>query len=273
MTQFTTFSKNGIILPISDATVSLFNIEYSYGYGVYETLKVRNRVLYFVDQHIGRLEHSAKELEIAIPYSLREIKQFLTTFVNQLDTDACNIKMLLIGGEQTTLYIFASAPLFPDRKLYKDGAKLISYTYERLFPTAKTLNMLPSYLAYKKAKTVGAYDALLIDKKGIILEGTRTNVYLVKNNTIYRAPEHRVLEGVTFLTLARVAEKYHIPIMEKEIYLSDLPSYEGMFITSTSTKIMPVRNINTFSFSIISPFILQLIKQYETFLEECNGNL
>jgi branched-chain amino acid aminotransferase len=266
MSEF--FSKNGQILPISEATISLLNIEYSYGYGVYETLKVRNRKIYFVDMHLERLEYSAKVIGIVIPFSKTDIKNFLNQLVNKIDAESCNLKILVIGGKETTLSIFASAPLFPDKKLYKTGASMISYTYERLFPTAKTLNMLPSYIAYKKAQEKNCYDALLIDKDGAILEGTRTNFCLLKGKTIFRAPIGKVLEGVTFLTLTDVARAAGFEVKEAEIHIHDLKNYDGAFLTSTSTKIMPVIQINDFKFAHISPELKELMAVYDTFLEK-----
>lgn len=265
MSQFQIFSQNGVILPIEDAHVSLLNIEYSYGYGVYETLKVRNKKLYFIEYHIERLEHSAKTLEISLPFSNQTIQTFLVDFVSQLQTDSCNIKIVLIGGLEPVLYMFASAPLFPEKKLYTQGASMITYVYERPFPTAKTLNMLPSYIAYKKAKEHGCYDALLIDKQGILLEGTRTNFCTVKEKTIFRAPYERVLEGVTFLTLSTVAKREGFAIVEKEIPIGDITNYDGAFITSTSTKIMPIRQIDTTTLQIPDT-IRNLMRAYESML-------
>jgi branched-chain amino acid aminotransferase len=273
MSDFPTFSKNGVILPTTQATVSLMDIEYSYGYGVYETLKVRNNIVYFVDQHIERLNHSAVVIGIPLPFPPEKIKHFLTEYRESLQTPACNIKILVIGGKNPTLNIFASAPLFPDRKLYARGARLITYNYERLFPTAKTLNMLPSYLAYKKAKEQQCYDALLLDHNRIILEGTRTNFCLVKNHSILRAPRDRVLGGVTFLTLEHVAKDAEFTVTEDEISINDINKYDGAFITSTSTKIMPVATIDHFSFPKIPDTIKTLMYAYDAFLDTCNGVL
>lgn len=272
-TTYSLFSKNGQILPASEAVVSLFNIEYSYGYGVYETLKVRKGILYFVDQHLERFAHSANVLEIPLPFPPSKIKQFLSDLIKAISVKSCNIKMLLIGGNEPTVYIFASAPLYPDRKLYKQGCQLLSYEYERLFPTAKTLNMLPSYIAYKKAKQQGCYDALLTDHQSIVLEGTRTNFYLVKDLTIFHAPSKRILEGVTFLSLLNVAKNQGFSFVEKETRLSEILDHDGAFITSTSSKIIPVRNVDTFSFNAIPNSITKLIKAYDQFLNTCNGIL
>lgn len=269
--QFPLFSKNGEILPIEQAVIPLNNIEYSYGYGVYESLKVRNGTLYFVTEHVERLQQSAKIIGIVHTFKSKEIEQFIKDLVAKTPVESFNIKVLLIGGKEPQLYIQALAPLFPDRKLYAHGAKTITIEYERPYPNAKTLNMLPSYLAYRKAKEAGAYDALLINKTGHIIEGTRTNFFTIKDSILYTAPVSEVLEGVTRQTVIAVAKKNGLKLEEKDIPLSKLQAYDGAFLTSTSTKIMPIREIDGFTWPNIPEKVKDLINQYDTFLEESKG--
>ena len=63
------FSKNGELLPVSEATIPLDNIEFTYGFGVYENIKIRNRILYFAEKHCQRLLHSAKYIGITTKLS------------------------------------------------------------------------------------------------------------------------------------------------------------------------------------------------------------
>lgn len=269
--QFQFFSKNGQILPIEQAVIPLSNIEYSYGFGVYETLKVRHGILYFVDQHVERLFHSAEVIGLTHQFTKEQVKQYIQELVAKLSTDACNIKMLLIGGQEPQLFIQALAPLFPDRKLYSEGAKTITVEYERLYPNAKTLNMFPSYMAYKKAKAAGCYDALFINRQGNIIEGTRTNFFALKVNVLYTPPLKEVLEGVTRQTVIAVAEKNGFKLVEDDIPLDKIGEFDGAFLTSTSSKIVSIAQIDDFTFPEIPQALKELIKLYDVFLEESNG--
>lgn len=268
--QFPLFSKNGEILPIEQAVVPLNNIEYSYGYGVYESLKVRKGVLYFVKEHAARLMQSAEIIGITHPYKVKDIEQYIQDLVAKTPVESFNIKMLLIGGREPQLYIQALKPLFPDRKLYSQGAKTVTVKYERPYPNAKTLNMLPSYLAYKKAKAAGAYDALLINSKGNIIEGTRTNFFAIRGSILYTAPVEEVLEGVTRQSVIAVAKKNGFKLEEKDIPLAKLNDYDGAFLTSTSSKIVPINQIDEFSWQSIPEKLKELIKYYDTFLDTYN---
>jgi branched-chain amino acid aminotransferase len=272
--KFSFFSQNGAILPIEKAVVPIENIEYMYGFGVYESMKVRHSLLYFVDQHIERLLQSAKLIELEHNFNALQIKTYIQELVQQLQIEACNIKMLLIGADNPAdvqLYIIPLAPLYPDRKLYKQGAKLITVNYARWYPKAKSLNMLPSYLAYRKAKKQDCYDGLLIDNEQNILEGTRTNFFAIKGKHIVMPPLEKVLEGVTLMTVLYVAKKQGYTIQEEDIPLTSLPEYGGAFLTSTSSKIIPISQINDICFATIASEIKELMKSYNSFLDECNG--
>lgn len=263
---FKYFSLNGIIKPIKKAIISFNNIEYCYGYGVYESLKVRKGVLYFVDQHAERLLHSAIVIGLEHKFTKTYIKKKIIELVQKLEQDSYNIKLLLIGGNEPSFTILPLAPLYPNRKFYKKGVSLIVEKYERKYPTAKTLNMLGSYIAYKKAKEAGCYDALLIDNKGIVLEGTRTNLCFVKGKKIYHVPLSRMLLGVTLMTLKPIAISLGLEFVEKEFSVNSIAKFDGGFLTSTSSKILPIRKIGQVEYPEIHSSIKGLMRSYNDYL-------
>lgn len=280
--RFNTFSKNGQILPQEQATIPLANIAYQYGFGVYETLKVRNNILYFVDQHIDRLITSAELLGLTHFFSKSDIIKYIQNLIddlvntNETPTFSCNLKMLLIGAtrnEDVQLFIIPLDPLYPDRKFYKRGVKTITTQYERVFPNVKSLNMLMSFLSYKKASENGCYDGLFVDHNNTILEGTRTNFYVIKDKTIITPGEKYILQGVTRQTVLHVAKKNGYTINEDFIPLKNIldNQYDGAFLTSTSSKIVPINQIDEFQFETITENIYELIRQYDAFLEESHG--
>lgn len=272
--SFEYFSKNGVILPVSDALIPLENIAYQYGFGVYETLKVRNRIIYFVRQHVERLLQSAKIIGLDHAFVHKQIESYIYELNDKLEAQSCNIKILLIGGKtagDSLLFILPLAPIFPDRKLYTKGATVEAVVYERFLPNAKTLNMLPSYLFYTKAKKNGHYDALFLDKQNNILEGTRTNFFVIKGNTLITPPKEKVLEGVTMQTVIAVATENGFEVKEEEIIYSKLSSFDGAFLTSTSSKIIPIIQIDDLKFSEIPLEVKRLMKLYDEFLDKSKG--
>lgn len=274
--SFDYFSKNGKILPIEEASIPLSSIEYSYGFGVYETLRVSNQQIYFLKDHIERLMESAKIIGLGHTFTEKDIEENIGQIIAKNNAETCNLKMLLIGApskDEAQLFIICLNPLFPDKKLYRDGAILTTYEYERVFPHAKTLNMLQSYLAYRKAKELGAYDALLINRDGHITEGTRTNFFCIKDKTIYTPPEKDILLGVTRKAVLKVAIDNGYEVLEKDIKVDDVENYDGAFISSTSSKIIPIKSIDEKVLNPQPDALVELMDLFDEFLTKCEGKL
>ena len=273
---FKYFSRNENILPIGEAQVPLASIEYAYGFGVYESIRVTNGVVYFINDHIERLMESARIIGLAHPFSPEIISNAISELLEKNTADTCNVKILLIGGrtpEDAQLNILCLNPLFPDKKLYRDGVHTITYEYERAFPHAKTLNMLQSYLAYRTAKAAGAYDALLIDRKGRITEGTRTNFFCIQGKTLFSPNEKDILLGVIRKVVLKIAVQNEYEVVQKDIRPADLSGYEGAFLTSTSSKIMPIRSVGDFHFTEQPKALKELMVAFDAFLSQCGGKI
>ena len=271
--EFKHFSHNGNLKPIEEATVPLSSIEYQYGFGVYESIRIVNGLIYFVEEHMERLLESADIIGLTHSFTRESVKRALEELVEEIGGGTYNIKILLIGGTEPNLFIIPLNPHFPDKKLYRDGVHCTVYTYERAFPHAKTLNMLESYLAYKKAKEAGAYDAILIDREGRITEGTRTNFFCIKGKTLYSPPEEKILLGVTRKIVLKVAKESGFEVLEKEIRPEDLAQYDGAFLTSTSSGVMPIASIGEFTFGSQPEAQKELSAAYNGFVQACGGKL
>lgn len=261
---------------MEEAVIPLANIEYSYGFGVYENLKVRNGIIYFLKEHLLRLQESCRVIGLEHPFSEDTIVTAVQAVVRANKIENANLKILLIGGktkEAAELFILPLNPLYPEDKWYKEGVVVITYPYEREYSKAKTLNMLSSYLAYKKAREAGCYDALLVDREGFIREGTRTNFFTIRGKTIFSPPEEKMLDGVTRKTVLQVARENGYEVVLRDIVPNDLGSFDGAFLTSTSSKILPVRKIDAFEYSVIPDALRQLMKLYDTFLDASGGVL
>lgn len=264
-------SLNGTIIPADVALLPIDNIEFAYGFGVYETMKLRKGKLYFPDRHIDRLFASAQMIGLEQTYTKAQISRFISDLIEYENATDANCKILLIGGpkpEDAILSISLLSPLYPDRKLYKHGAATITRHYERWMPNAKTLNMLPSYMLYKEAIANECYDTLLVDNDGCIREGTRTNFFCIHDTTIISPPEETILHGVTRDTMLEAARNAGYSFREEAIALDAVRDYDGAFLTSTSTKILPVKQIDETVLEIPDT-VKDLMRIYNQYLESC----
>jgi len=260
-------------MPIETAVVSIEKIERMYGFGVYESLKVRNNILYFVEQHVDRLMHSARCINLLHSFTAETITSWIQVFAAQIQHPSTNIKVLLLGGKEadaTELFLFPLAPFFPKKEWYRHGVKTFAFEYERWMPPAKSLNMLPSYYYYKQATRRGGYDALFVDRAGHIREGSRTNFYAMKGNTIVSPPKKDVLEGVTMMTIEKVLEGSQFTLEHRPISKQNLHEFDSLLLSSTSSKILPIARVDAMKFAV-SPGLKRLIHIYNSALSASQG--
>lgn len=265
---YTHFSHNGKLLPIDQAAVPLSSIEYAYGYGVYESIRVSKGIIYFIDDHCDRLMRSASIIGLEHPFTAEVVRQYIKQLVEKLEDGTFNLKILLIGAslkEKANLYITASNPLFPDRKLYKNGVYCNTRKMERIYPQAKTLNMLSSYIAYRDRGD--AYDTLLVNNNGQITEGTRTNLFAVKDRVLYSPPADQILLGVVRDKVTKVARDNGYQIVEQSLPKGKYDLYDGAFLTSTSSKIMPIKSIDDYNFGPIPSSLKELMDYFDEYLK------
>jgi len=269
------FGKNLELCPITEARVSLDDINFAYGYGVYETLKVRKGLLFFPKLHIERLFHSVSQIGLVHGFDQPSLLSHLEALVQGNNHPDSNIKILLIGrsGQDAgaDLYVLELNPLFPKRHDYRDGDIATIFEGERIYPQAKTLNMLVSTIAYRQAQAAQAYDAVLCDRHGQLTEGTRTNLFMTDGKTLFTPPASQVLSGVTRLTVMEALADSGVAIVERPLLCSEITGKAqggtcSWFLTSTSTKIMPLRRLGEIDLPI-DPIVHGWMKIYDTWLD------
>ena len=244
------------------------NIDFSNQKGVYETLKLREGVLFFPNDHIDRLFNSIKLFNLTdeINFSKQELNDNLEELVEKNKLSDANIRIFFINqNESKELYLMMFNPIFPNIELYKNGVKIISVHGVRKNSQVKYINPETSQIFYEKAKNLGAYDALLVN--GFVSEGTRTNIFFVKNGEFYTPPKERVLDGVTRKHVIDVIKNNGINIFEEDIMYNSLQNFDGAFLTGTSTLVMPVNSIDHINFEIDNN-IKYIQKKFDAYLNE-----
>ncbi|OHD22240.1 MAG: hypothetical protein A2Y38_21460 [Spirochaetes bacterium GWB1_59_5] len=140
---------------------------------------------------------------------------------------------------------FLLPPVLPPVSAYQNGVSCLLFRGERHFPAAKSLSMLLSTVAYRCATTRGCYDALLVNGRGEITEGTRTNVFYARrgvSDVVFTPPAIDVLAGITRRTLMAALAEAGVRTIERPLSLDDALSGEfALGVTSTSSRVIAVR--------------------------------
>ncbi|MGE5628646.1 MAG: aminotransferase class IV [Solirubrobacterales bacterium] len=236
------------------------------GSTVYEVLRVIKGKPLFYDLHIDRLHNSAKLVHKKIGINNLLIKEQIKKLININHIESGNVKIAFNNGN---LYMFKIKHKFPSDEDYTEGVKAVLFMGERKDPNIKLIDIDFRTRANEKIKENDAYEAVLVDRNGFITEGSRSNIFMVKDNTLITAPVSEVLPGITRSVIIKSAVNLGMKFREAKVSYKDIANLDGMFISGTSPKILPVKQVDDIILnSAENPQILKLMTEYQRILEE-----
>lgn len=247
---------NGEFFPRAEARVSVEDRAFVFGDGVYEVLRAINGRLFATRFHNDRLRRSLEGIRISLeesdsPERFTEIGSQLLR-ENGLTEGEATVYMQVSRGVAPRLHNFPSPPVPPSVyisvsrfKPYSDfaetGATAISHPDLRWGRCdLKTLNLLPNVLAAQAAKERGAFEAMLI-RDGVVTEGAKTNFFGVVDGSLRTHPcDNHILPGITRSVLRDLANGLNIGLDESPIKVSEMAKVSELFLTGTTTDVMPI---------------------------------
>ncbi|MFA6269246.1 MAG: aminotransferase class IV [archaeon] len=239
---------NGKIINENEAVLGLDDKAFFFDFAVYSSLKVIQGKIFFSEYHVDRLLESAKLINLGHSFSKEDILKMLNRVIEKNRLNDAFLRVVLVGdADKNKVAKIFVLPLtgvhYYPNKFYSKGVKVITYNGERRFPTAKTMDLLLSFLAMRKAEEENAIEALLVDHEGNVREGTRSNFFAIKGDTLITPPKDKILEGITKKIIFDLC-KDKFEIVEEDISLSNLKNYEEFFITSTLFNVLPINRID-----------------------------
>ncbi len=239
---------NGQIIKEEDAKISISDLSYQFGYGLFETIRCEKGIPVFLEDHYRRLTHSAKEIGMPFPVEIDEIKSWVKDILQKNNLQNARLKIIISkrmesGGEKFNVLITAmpldSLPQSYSLLSYKLGRDFNSISFKH-----KTTSRADSYFAYKQAIESGFNDVIYLNEKNELIECSRANIFLLMEDKIITSLlETGILSGVTRSKVLEIAKKDSIPIEEKNINSLFLKVAKGAFITNAIVGIMPVSKI------------------------------
>ena len=240
--------EKGKVYPAEQAKISVFDVGFQRGIGVFETLRTYNGKFFKMDEHLNRLLESAQSLALDHSWSKSELEERMITTLEKTNLDEATCRIIITGGQDQGLMepedpelviIIKGLHEYPD-SFYEEGVKTITVDAKREFPDAKALNYLVGYKSVRKARAQDAHEAIY-SHEGKVLEGTTSNLFAVKDNIIV-TPAEGVLPGITRNFVIDIAEGYQVE--KRALPLSALYSSDEVFLTSTHREILPVRQVD-----------------------------
>jgi branched-chain amino acid aminotransferase len=258
-----TVSIDFSIVPPEKAVVSVMDRSFLYGDSVYEVIHAYpGGALFLLDRHYRRLLRSAGRIDLSVPFAEAELRDHLGACVRASGLDAAYVRVVVSRGTDTRFGLLPPAGLrattvcFVDRlpeipkSWYEEGIEvsLVSVMRnprESLDPNIKTGNYLNNMMAAMEAQKSGASDAIMLNARGNVTEGTTSNVFIVKGGAVV-TPEvdSGLLEGVTREFLRELCGREGVPFVERAIPKDEFLGADEIFITGTIKELVPVKSVS-----------------------------
>ncbi len=251
---------NGVSYAPEQAKVSIYDRGFLYGDSVFETIRTYGGVLFETAEHLRRLERSAASLGIAMPASAAQLGGEAERAVREADNPESYVRLMLTRGSgplgldpelcsEPPLRVIMVEPLVPPPPvLYQKGITTVCVQTVRASDAAQSAkigNYLASALALQHARQRGADEALVVNREGIIVEGTTTNVFFVQGSKLITPPlEIGILPGITRKIVLDLARELFIGVELRALTPEQAHGMQEVFFTSSIRELLPIVSID-----------------------------
>jgi D-alanine transaminase len=268
---------DGKYLNYEDSKIHINDRGYHFGDAVYEVIVFNKNIFYDFDGHIQRLFKSLTSLEIKFSLSSSSLKIIINNLIRLNKANIGSVYIQVSRGVAERNHSFHGLNIKPiltiivSKKLNIEndlnGVKAITLNDNRWSrPDIKTTQLLPNVLAKTLANKNNAYESIFIDDEGFVTEGSSSNIWVLnkENQLITRNLDGKILSGITRNSISLFAKKNKIKVIEKKFTKIELYNAKEVFLTSASSFIMPIvqiddQNINQ---GLVGNVSLELRKLY-----------
>ena len=248
---------DGKYVESTEAKVSVFDHGLLYGDGVFEGIRLYGGNVYRLDEHLERLENSAKAIMLSVPLARAAMSEAVCETCRQNKLTDGYIRLVITRGagdlglapwlcEKPTLFIIASKiSLYPPEH-YTNGLSIVTVPTRRIAQdmlpsTVKSLNYLNNILAKIEARQAGALEAIMLNSQGMVAECTADNVFVVhKGEILTPAASAGALRGITRSSVFDIAKELGLPMREADLTRYDIWCADECFLSGTGAEVIPV---------------------------------
>ena len=278
---------NGRYVPHRDAAVHIEDRGYQFADGVYEVFCLHHGRLIGEEGHMGRLEHSLKELRIAWPISRRVIGVVIREIARRNRVRDGFIYLQISRGVARRDHQF---PKDVDSALVLTARRMAPLNKEELrhgvgvitIPDIrwkrhdiKSVSLLPNILGKQQAHEAGAYEAWMVNDEGMVTEGTLSNAWIVTEDgeLVTHNVSHAILNGITRLSVLEAAAEAGIQFSERLFSVAEALAAKEAFVTSSTSHVKAVTSIDgqTVGNGHVGELTARMLDLYVDFIEDKGG--
>ncbi len=252
---------DGKFTPKSKAVVSVFDHGLLYGDGIFEGIRAYNGSVFRLVDHIDRLYDSAKSIRLKIPLTKHEMTEAVLETLRKNQLRDAYVRLVVTRGagdlgvdpalcKNPTVFIIAEpmASLLGPREPKVIKAMMSSYRRDTVDATShevKSLNYMNSILAKIEARSAGSDDAIFLDHRGFVSEGSVTNIFVVKDGKVATpSTAAGILHGITRERLIRLCSDLGMDVQERDVTPFELATADEVFMVGTKSEILAVGSVS-----------------------------
>lgn len=258
---------DGKLVDWDEAKVHVCTHALHYGSGVFEGIRAyetkNGTAVFRLKEHIDRLFNSVKIFKMEIPYTKEEFREAVIDTIKANKLKSGYIRPLVYRGfEQLginpfecpvncTIAVWEWGAYLGEEALVKGiKTKISSYARSYINSTSQKAKICGNYInsifAKMEAIEAGADEAILLDTRGFVTEGSGENLFWVRDGVIYTTPTSTVLEGITRDSIIKIAEDMSYQVQEKCICRDELYISNEVFFAGTAAEVTPIREIDNY---------------------------
>jgi branched-chain amino acid aminotransferase len=239
------------------------------GDSIYEVIRMIKGNPVFFHDHMERLESSMRIRQKTPIAKISDLRKDIIKLVKTEIRKDINLKIVFNYNQDSTNYlIYFVEPIYPSEQQYKKGVKGILFYAERKDPESKVINHKLRSSIYHKLILEGGYEALLVNEENQITEGSRSNIFFLKGDTLATAPDDKILNGITRKYILEICRNYHIKVNFMCVPVESIQDYDAVFLTGTSPMVLQFYCIGDIYFNVRMALIENLRKLYIVKAEE-----
>ncbi|MGI6733677.1 MAG: aminotransferase class IV [Anaerovoracaceae bacterium] len=229
---------------------------------IYEVIRIIDGIPLFFEDHYTRMCKSFQAIGNVCRIGAAELKAQIHKIVEANDNKNCNIKFIIFAVDQQQRVLgYISKSYYPTMEEIKKGVPVGLLPLERENPNIKFVDHDYKKTINKIKSEKGLYEVFLVDREGNVTEGGTSNIFFVKGNKIITAPEEKVLKGITRMHVIEVCKDMGYEVIETAIAASRLHEAEGVFLSGTSPKVLPVSSIDEMKYSSAQHPVISAIRE------------
>ncbi len=257
---------NGEVVPWQEAKVHVLSHALHYGSGVFEGIRAyeteQGTAVFRFRDHLERLRLSAELYYMELPYTLEKLREATHDLIAVNKLSSCYIRPLVFRGYGEMGLFPLNAPVdvviavwpwgaYLGEEGQREGIRCKVSSWRRMspdsfIPQAKaTGQYLNSILAKVETAKAGYEEAIMLDDRGNVCEGSGENLFIVRDGEISTPPvTASILDGITRGSVIQIASDLGFEVVERDIARGELYLADEVFLTGTAAEVVPVREID-----------------------------